>query len=73
MALYRNGTRFAAIVTIRVTAAPNPEKALKIGVGAAMKNVTADVGSHDVPVGPGESLELEQGVVAEFLASRSER
>lgn len=41
-------------------------------VGPAMENVAADIGIHDFSVGPGASIESEQGVIADFLASRAE-
>jgi len=71
MALYSNGTRFAAIITIRVTTSPNPGKTLEIGVPSAMKVEGLDVGVHDLLVEAGTSIQLLQGVEAEFLASRA--
>lgn len=71
MALYKNQTRSASIVTLRISAVQDPKKALEIGPEeSAMKSVSADVGIHDLLVGPGESIELSDGVTAEFLAAR---
>jgi len=71
MALYSNNTRFDAIVTIKVAAVVDPKDALKIGIQSAMKSVALQEGIHDLLVGPGEELDLSQGVVAEYLAARS--
>lgn len=70
MALYHNGTRLAAIVTLRVLATPNPEKTLEIGTPSTMKSVPLDVGVHDIMIGPFESIEFTQGADVHFLASR---
>ena len=70
MALYHNGTRFAAIVTIRILAVQDPKKSLEVGVASAMKAVEADLGVHDVHVGPSESIEVKPGVEADFLSVR---
>ena len=70
MALYRNMTRFEAIVTINITAILDKKKVLQVGLPSAKSAVSADVGVHDVRVGPGESLDLEEGVEAQFLAAR---
>lgn len=70
MALYHNGTRFAAIVTINVAVTSNPKKTLEVGVPSSMNPVGADVGVHDLLVGPGESIQLEQGVEAQFVGVR---
>lgn len=71
MALYRNNTRFAAIVTIRVSTAPDPKKTLEIGLPSALKVEGLDVGVHDLLVEAGTSIQLMQGVEAEFLAVRA--
>ncbi|MBK7830558.1 hypothetical protein [Nannocystis sp.] len=70
MALYHNGTRFAAIVTIRVSAVQDPQKAFEIGTPSTMKVVGVDLGVHDLLVEPGESIQSGPGVEAEFLAAR---
>lgn len=70
MALYHNGTRLNTIVTLRITTVQDPQKALKIGLASAMKPVEGELGVHDIPVGPGEMIELGEGVDALFLASR---
>ena len=70
MALYHNRTRLNTIVTIRIIAVQDPQKTLKIGLASAMKPVDAGIGVYDVHVGPGESIELGDGVDALFLASR---
>ncbi len=71
MALYRNGTRFAAIVTIRVSAVQDPQKALEVGTPSTMKWVVGlDLGVHDLLVGPGASMQIGVGVEAQFLAAR---
>lgn len=70
MALYHNGTRFAAIVTINVSVTSNPKKTLEVGVPSSMTTVGADVGVHDLLVGPGESIQLENGVDAQFVGVR---
>lgn len=70
MALYSNGTRFAAILTIRINAVSDPKKTLMVGTPSAMYVVALEVGFHDLLVEPGESIELGQGVDAEFIATR---
>ena len=70
MALYHNGTRLNTIVTLRITVVQDPKKALMIGLASAMNPVEAEIGVHDVPIGPGESIEPGEGVEALFLASR---
>lgn len=71
MALYRNQTRSSAIVTIKISAVQDQKKALQIGPEAsAMRSVNADIGVHDILVDPGESVELGDEVLAEFLATR---
>lgn len=46
------------------------KKTLEVGVASAMKAVGADLGVHDVHVGPGESIEVKPGVEADFLSAR---
>ena len=70
MALYHNGTRFAAIVTINVSVTSDPKKTLEVGVPSSMNKVGADVGIHDLLVGPGESIQLDEGVEAQFVGVR---
>lgn len=70
MALYHNGTRLNTIVTLRITAVQEPNNALKVGLASAMSPVEAGIGVHDIPVGPGESIEPGEGVEVLFLASR---
>ena len=71
MPVYKNSTRFNAIVTIRVVATLDAKKTLAVGYASAMKDVEADVGVHDMVVGPGEKIEKKDGTDAEFVASRS--
>lgn len=71
MLLYHNGTRFAAIITIKILAVQDPKKALSLGTDSAVNIVALDMGVHDLLVGPGESIRLEQGVDGQFLASRA--
>ena len=74
MALYNNRTPHSSIVTVLVTMAPQPEKALKIGANSgAMVAISADGGIHDFVVGPGEMIELSQGVEATVLGVRNNR
>jgi hypothetical protein len=70
MALYVNTTRFDAIVTLRITAVQDAKDVLKVGIESAMKTFGAEAGVIDIFVGPGEVVELSQGVSAEFLAAR---
>lgn len=70
MAFYHNNTRFAAIVTLKVSMTQDPKKTLEVGVQSAMSAVGADVGVHDLLVGPGESIQLEEGVEAQFISAR---
>jgi len=70
MALYHNGTRFSAIITLRVSAVADPKKVLSIGAPSTMKPMPIGVGVHDLLVGPGEVIQLEDGVEAQFLAAR---
>lgn len=71
MALYHNRTHRDAIVTVKIETVADPQKALKIGVKSAMNNVSGEIGVHDLVVGPGQSLELSEGVTATFLAVRT--
>lgn len=70
MAFYHNNTRFAAIVTLKVSMTQDPKKTLEVGVQSAMNAVSADVGVHDLLVGAGESIQLEEGVEAQFISAR---
>lgn len=73
MALYFNHSRRDAIVTIKIAAVQNPKNGLKIGIESSMDILAADIGVHDVVVGPGQALEAMDGVDATFLAARSDR
>ncbi len=68
--VYHNQTRRDAVVTIRVESVADSKKALKIGAVSAMKDISAEVGVHDLVVGPDQVLELSEGVTATFLAAR---
>lgn len=57
MHLYRNNTRFRAIVTVLVESTENKMKALKIGKKAPV-DCPVELGYNDCDVGPGESIEL---------------
>lgn len=70
MVFYHNGTRYAAVVTIRITSVQNPEKTLTTGTPSVKAMLSLDIGVHDVQVGPGESIQLEEGVDAQFLSAR---
>lgn len=70
MAFYRNNTRFVSIVTIKISLVPNPSKTLAIGLPSAMSTTGLELGIHDLLVGPGESIELEKDVEADFIAVR---
>lgn len=48
----------------------DPKKTLGVGVPSAMTIVSADVGVHDLTVGPGESIHAEDGVEAQFIHAR---
>lgn len=71
MAWYHNTTRFHAIVTLRITDAGGQDDKLQIGISSVMSDVKPTVGIHDVLVGPGEVIELSDGIAAEFLTVRS--
>lgn len=69
--IYYNRTRRDAVVTIRVESVVDSKKALKVGETSAMKELPAEVGVHDLVVGPDQVLELSDGVTATFLAARA--
>lgn len=71
---YFNNTRIAAIVTIKVESANEPDKALSLaepGDDKVMDPVKAKAGYHDVLVGPGKELRVAEGTVATFISVRS--
>lgn len=70
MALYANHIRFDAIVTLKITAVPNPQDVLKVGIESAVKTLFSKAGVIDVLDGPGEAIELSEGTSAEFLVAR---
>jgi hypothetical protein len=70
MALYSNQSHQNAIVTIRVISVLDPQKALSVGIKSAMKAFPAQIGVHDLVVGPGQVLEALEGVDAAFLQVR---
>jgi hypothetical protein len=72
MALYKNQTRRDAVVTVKINSVIDPQKALSVGATSAMAAITAEVGFHDVVVGPGQVLEVSDGVDATFVASRGD-
>ena len=55
MYLYKNTTRYRAIVTVQVQSTENPKKALQIG-SKAPQACEAELGFTDCDVGPGESI-----------------
>lgn len=70
MALYFNHSQQNAIVTVRVVSVLDPQKTLSIGIQSAMKVLPAQIGVHDLVVGPGQVLEALEGVEATFLQVR---
>lgn len=71
MLLYRNHTRFPAIVTVKVDAVDELKPALKIGADEVFEEVKAAAGHHDVLVGPGKELHTLNNVQGIFVAARS--
>jgi len=71
MAFYFNRTRHNAIVTVQISSVLDKEKALMVGAVSAMKVIPAEIGINDLVVGPGETLEILEGVTASFLGVRS--
>lgn len=70
MPLYTNHTRSDAVVTVKIISVQDPENALKIGIESAMKGMTIKLGVHDLVVPPSASIEVSDGVIAEFIAAR---
>lgn len=70
MYLYKNNTRFRAIVTILVESTENKQKALKVGNKSHIE-CAAEPGYNDCDVGPGESIELINNTVAIVSAIRN--
>ena len=71
MPFYHNATRFAAIVTLRISVVQEPKKVVEVGMPSAMKAMDLEVGVHDLLVSSAESIELGQGVEGQFLAARA--
>jgi len=70
MSLYKNSTRFRAIVTVLLESTENKKKALKIGKKAPVE-CPAEIGYNDCDVGPGESIELINNTVATISGIRN--
>lgn len=70
MTFYHNGTRHAAIVTIRVVLVKDPKAVISMGTPSTMKTHGLDQGIHDLLVEPGGSIELMPDVEAEFISAR---
>jgi hypothetical protein len=70
VALYTNNTRFTAIVTIKLSVIQDAQAALSVGLKSTMRPVKLATGVHDIVVHPGEEIDLSDGTVAEFIASR---
>lgn len=71
---YFNNTRVAAIVTVKVESSNQPNKSFSLaepGEDKVTEPVKAVVGYHDVQVGPGKELRVEEGTVATFISVRS--
>lgn len=71
MALYTNGSRHSAIVTIKVNSSQDLKAAIKVGIPEAQSARDVQLGHNDVAVQAGESLELSDGTDAVFIAVRS--
>ena len=70
MYLYKNNTRYRAIVTVQVQSTENPKKALQIGSKAPLV-CEAELGFTDCDVGPGESIVLINNTQATIVTIRN--
>ena len=72
MLLYRNHTRFPAIVTLTLeVGGDEPKLALKIGADMIFEEIKAASGAHDVLVGAGKELHTVGDLPGTFLAARA--
>lgn len=71
MTIYTNHTRFAAIVTIEIDTAENPDAALEIGQSDYYEKVPGSKGVHDYFVDAGKEIRIVNNTVATFVAVRS--
>jgi len=72
MLLYRNHTRFPAIVTLKLTlVGDEPKLALKVGADKVFESIKASSGVHDVLVGACKELHTIDDLPGTFLAARS--
>ncbi|MBK8266453.1 MAG: hypothetical protein IPK80_34640 [Nannocystis sp.] len=71
MLLYKNNTRFKALVTVLVQSTENPAEALAIGAKVAPKKLPAEPGAVDWEVAPGESIVLLNNTTATVLGVRN--
>lgn len=70
MYLYKNNTRFRAIVTVLVESTENAKEALQIGKKTLVK-CEAEPGYTDCDVGPGEAITLLNNTIASIAAIRN--
>lgn len=72
MLLYRNHTRFPAIVTLKLeVGGDEPKLALQIGADMIFEKIMAASGVHDVLVGAGKELHTVGQIPGVFLAARA--
>jgi|JI9StandDraft_1071089.scaffolds.fasta_scaffold255118_2 hypothetical protein len=71
MLIYRNRTRHAAIVTIKIESTDKPEAALKVGSEEFFEEMDGKPGIDDLLVSPGKELHTNNNTVATLLAVRN--
>lgn len=71
MLLYRNHTRFPAIVTLKLDTGGNePKPALQVGADMIFEEIKTVTGVHDVLVGPCKEVHTIGDLPGTFLAAR---
>lgn len=72
MLLYRNHTRFPAIVTLKLAFdGDEPKLALKIGADKVFEEIKATAGVHDVLVGPCKEVHTVGDLSGTILFARA--
>jgi len=72
MLLYRNHTRFPAIVTLKLAFdGDEPQPALKIGADKVFEELKAVAGVHDVLVGPCKEVHTIGDLPGMFVFARA--
>lgn len=71
MLLYRNRTRYNAIVTVKIESTDKPEAAFKLGTDNLLQEIEGKPGVEDLEIAPGKELHLTNNTVATILSSRN--